>query len=58
MLNIIRPSHSESMQGILSQPRPSRGNEYGHSGVQYDAFFHDVFKLFTLAKSETERFKT
>lgn len=37
-LNIIRPSYSESMQGILSQPQPSRRNEYGHSGVQYDAF--------------------
>lgn len=38
MLNIIRPSYSESMQGILSQLQPSWGNEYGHSGVQYDAF--------------------
>lgn len=38
MLNIIRPSYSESMHGILSQPRPRRRNEYEHSGVQYDAF--------------------
>lgn len=26
------------MQGILSQPQPSRRNEYRHSGVQYDTF--------------------
>lgn len=38
MLNIIRPSYSESMRGILSQPQPCWRNEYGHSGVQYDAF--------------------
>lgn len=26
------------MRGILSQPQPCWRNEYGHSGVQYDAF--------------------